>query len=78
MRTALGPQVDGGFLPSPVRLTALTIAPAERFDVIMDFSDTEGRIFVMTATTPGLPSRMATNRSHGRDAVQGHQPPARA
>lgn len=38
---------DGGFLPSPVRLTALTIAPAERFDVIIDFSDAEGKTFLM-------------------------------
>ena len=38
---------DGGFLPAPVRLRALTIAPAERFDVIIDFSDAEGQSFVL-------------------------------
>jgi len=30
---------DGGFLPSPVQLDTLLIAPAERADVIVDFSD---------------------------------------
>jgi bilirubin oxidase len=29
---------DGGFLPAPVRLTQLLIAPAERADVIVDFT----------------------------------------
>ena len=29
---------DGGFLPSPVQLDQLLMAPAERFDVIADFS----------------------------------------
>ncbi len=29
---------EGGFLPNPVRLTELLIAPAERADVIVDFS----------------------------------------
>ncbi len=29
---------DGGFLPNPVRLTELLIGPAERADVIVDFS----------------------------------------
>ncbi len=48
-----GPQfiqigTDGGFLPAPVRLTDLTIAPAERFDVIIDFSDAEGKSFVLS------------------------------
>lgn len=30
---------DGGFLPSPVRLEQLLIAPAERADVVVDFTD---------------------------------------
>jgi spore coat protein A len=30
---------DGGFLPKPVQLAKLLIAPAERADVIVDFSD---------------------------------------
>jgi spore coat protein A len=39
---------DGGFLPAPVRLRDLTIAPAERFDVIIDFADAEGKSFVLS------------------------------
>ena len=39
---------DGGFLPAPVRSRELTIAPAERFDVIIDFSDAEGKFFVLS------------------------------
>lgn len=30
---------DGGFLPKPAELDALLIAPAERADILMDFSD---------------------------------------
>jgi blue copper oxidase len=30
---------DGGFLPTPVALTKLTISPAERFEVLVDFAD---------------------------------------
>jgi len=29
---------DGGFLPAPVQLTQLLMSPAERMDVIVDFS----------------------------------------
>ena len=39
---------DGGFLPAPVRMQSLTMAPAERFDVIIDFSDAEGKFFVLS------------------------------
>jgi spore coat protein A len=38
---------DGGFLPAPVRLNDLTISPAERLDVIVDFSGAEGKTFVL-------------------------------
>jgi blue copper oxidase len=30
---------DGGYLAAPVAMTALTIAPGERFEVLVDFSD---------------------------------------
>lgn len=30
---------DGGYLPAPVAMSALTIAPSERFEIIVDFSD---------------------------------------
>ncbi len=38
---------DGGFLPAPVHRSHLTIGPAERFDVILDFSGADGRFFVL-------------------------------
>jgi len=38
---------DGGLLPAPVRLTDLTIGVAERFDVVIDFSDADGKSFVL-------------------------------
>lgn len=38
---------DGGFLPAPVTLTDMLIAPAERFDVIIDFSGMQGKYFVL-------------------------------
>ena len=34
---------DQGFLPAPVALTSLTLAPAERADLIVDFSDGAGQ-----------------------------------
>jgi spore coat protein A len=39
---------DGGFLPAPVQLTTLLMAPAERFDVIIDFSGLAGKSFLLT------------------------------
>jgi spore coat protein A len=38
---------DGGLLPAPVRLTELLIAPAERFDLVIDFSGLAGKFFVL-------------------------------
>ncbi len=38
---------DGGLLPAPVRLSDLTIGPAERFDVIVDFTGADGRFFLL-------------------------------
>jgi hypothetical protein len=38
---------DGGFLPAPVPLPDLTIGPAERFDVILDFSGAQGKFFML-------------------------------
>ena len=39
---------DGGLLPAPVAQRDLTIGIAERFDVVIDFSDVAGRNFVLT------------------------------
>ncbi len=38
---------DGGLLPAPVTRTQLLIAPAERQDVVIDFSGLEGKTFVL-------------------------------
>jgi len=38
---------DGGFLPAPVLQRDLTIGPAERFDVVVDFSGAYGKCFVL-------------------------------
>jgi spore coat protein A len=43
---------DGGLLPAPVRLKELTIGIAERFDAIIDFSDLEGKTFVLNNDAP--------------------------
>jgi spore coat protein A len=39
---------DGGLLPAPVTLKDVLIAPAERFDVILDFTGLAGKSFVLT------------------------------
>lgn len=45
---------DGGFLSEPVELTALTLAPAERADVIVDFSQRAGEVMLTnSALQPG-------------------------
>jgi blue copper oxidase len=36
---------DGGYLAAPVPMTRLTMAPAERFEVLVDFSDGRGAVF---------------------------------
>ncbi|KAL2608728.1 hypothetical protein R1flu_027301 [Riccia fluitans] len=44
---------DGGFLPSPIYLSELTLAPANRADVIIDFSNlTVGSIVYMNNSAP--------------------------
>jgi spore coat protein A len=43
---------DGGFLPAPVVLTTLLQAPAERFDVIIDFTGKSGQTFVLKNDGP--------------------------
>ena len=39
---------DGGLLPEPLSLHYLVIAPGERFDVILDFTDHKGSVFAVT------------------------------
>jgi spore coat protein A len=45
---------DGGFLPSPISLSKLLLAPAERADLIIDFSGLEGKTITLcnTASAP--------------------------
>jgi spore coat protein A, manganese oxidase len=52
-----GPQffvigTDGGLLPAPVSLTTLLQLPAERFDVIVDFTGKGGQFFVLKNDAP--------------------------
>jgi spore coat protein A len=43
---------DGGLLPAPVPLTDLLMAPAERFDIVIDFSKFAGKNFILTNDAP--------------------------
>jgi len=43
---------DGGLLPAPVTRTQLIIAPAERQDIVIDFSGLKGKSFVLTNDAP--------------------------
>jgi spore coat protein A, manganese oxidase len=43
---------DGGLLPTPVELRDLLIAPAERFDLIIDFAGAEGKSFRLLNDAP--------------------------
>ena len=43
---------DGGLLPAPVNQTDLLVAPAERFDVVIDFSGARGQIFTLLNDAP--------------------------
>lgn len=40
---------DGGYLPAPVALKSLTIAPSERFEILVDFSNGEAVLFETAA-----------------------------
>jgi spore coat protein A, manganese oxidase len=43
---------DGGLLPMPLRLHYLVLAPGERFDVVIDFSEHDGQAFAMVNDAP--------------------------
>jgi len=43
---------DGGLLPSPLELHYLLMAPAERFDVVIDFAGLEGKSFSLINDAP--------------------------
>jgi len=47
---------DGGFLPAPVQLNRMLVAPAERYDVIMDFTNVKvGSTVTLTNVGPDEP-----------------------
>lgn len=46
---------DGGFLDHPVQLNELVLAPAERADVLVDFSGYEGRKLTLRNFGPDVP-----------------------
>ena len=43
---------DGGLLPAPLQLHFLVVAPGERFDVIIDFSEYQGQSLAMVNDAP--------------------------
>jgi spore coat protein A len=43
---------DGGFLPGPVALNKLLLGPAERADLIVDFSALEGKVVTLSNNAP--------------------------
>jgi spore coat protein A, manganese oxidase len=43
---------DGGFLPAPLELHYLLISPAERFDIVIDFTGSEGKSFSVINDAP--------------------------
>jgi spore coat protein A, manganese oxidase len=43
---------DGGLLPQPVRLRYLLVAPGERMDVVIDFTEFRGRAFTLLNDAP--------------------------
>jgi len=59
---------DGGFLPGPVALQKLLLAPAERADVIVDFSGLEGKTVTLSnnASAPFPGWGMMVNSHHAQ------------
>lgn len=54
---------DGGLLSRPVRIRTLTLAPAERADIILDFSRFKGKTITMTNSAPApFPDGSPPNR----------------
>jgi spore coat protein A len=58
---------DGGLLPGPVALNKLLLAPAERADLIVDFSGLEGKIVTLGNDAPApFPGWEQINSRHPR------------
>jgi spore coat protein A len=43
---------DGGLLPAPVKQASLLMTPAERFDIVVDFSNSSGKYLVLANDAP--------------------------
>jgi spore coat protein A len=43
---------DGGLLPAPLEIRYLLIGPGERFDIVIDFADYEGKSFSLVNDAP--------------------------
>jgi spore coat protein A len=57
---------DQGLLPSPVALTSITLAPAERADIVVDFTETAGlNVVLQSQTQPILQFRVAPTAVEG-------------
>lgn len=58
---------DGGFLPSPVTLNKLLLAPAERADLIIDCSGLEGKTVTLSNNAPApFPGWEMVNPHHAQ------------
>jgi spore coat protein A len=58
---------DGGFLPGPVALNKLLLAPAERADLMVDFSGLEGKIITLANDAPApFPGWDQINSRHSK------------
>lgn len=58
---------DGGFMAKPVELTHLLLGPAERADLIVDFSGLEGKVVTLSNNAPApYPGWSMLNPNHAR------------
>jgi FtsP/CotA-like multicopper oxidase with cupredoxin domain len=84
--TVIGSEL--GFLPAPVSAQAIVMAPAERYDVLVDFSALAGKTGYMKNQTPGRPvsgpappltpvMQFRVNHTHRRRAPELARRPAR-
>jgi len=66
---------DQGLLPAPVALRKVTLAPAERADLVVDLSDAAGQSLVLrNGTVPLLQLRVASSSPGGRPRARRSMP----
>ncbi|MGH3865056.1 MAG: hypothetical protein ACRDQ4_02770 [Pseudonocardiaceae bacterium] len=67
---------DDGLLPAPPALDAITLAPAERADVLIDFHAFRGRSLTLVNTGPGTPNSdvMQFKGSSGQSSTSAQSP----